>query len=139
MPGGPPESWAEAAWAERSKDKDPAMTAMDTTTTTRRKITLTASVGTDGIVHLEGQARPGADGRLHIHVQRGSAQEAKLLRWLDAEPGEAAEVRAVRREAAAAGYRLHYDSGAGTCGLSHDGLGRPLHNLTQAQAVVAVS
>ena len=115
------------------------MTAMDTTTT-RRKITLTASVGTDGIVHLEGQAGPGADGRLHIHVQRGSAQETKLLRWLDAEPGEAAEVRAVRREAAAAGYRLHYDGGAGTYTLSADGK-LPLHNLTldQAAAVVAVS
>lgn len=117
------------------------MTAMDTTST-RRKITLTASVGTDGIVHLEGQAGPGAEGRLHIHIQRGSAQEAKLLRWLDAEPGEAAEVRALRRERASAGYRLYYDTGVHTYSLSHDGEGRPpIHNLTldQAAAVVAVS
>jgi hypothetical protein len=55
---------------------------------TKRKITLTVSVGTDGIVHLEGQAGTGRENRLHIHIRRGSAQEAKLRRYLAAEDSD---------------------------------------------------
>ncbi len=47
-------------------------------------VTLAVSIGTDGLMHLEGQAGPGSDQRLHIHVHQ-PAQIAKLERFLDAQ------------------------------------------------------
>ena len=47
-------------------------------------ITLAVWIGDDNLVHLTGQAGPGPDGRLHIHVHQ-PAQQAKLRAFLDAQ------------------------------------------------------
>ena len=47
-------------------------------------VTLAVWIGDDGLVHLTGQAGPGPEGRLHIHVHQ-PAQRAKLRRFLDAQ------------------------------------------------------
>lgn len=52
--------------------------------TTKPTVTLAVYVGTDGLMHLEGQAGPGPDQRLHIHVHQ-PAQIAKLERFLAAQ------------------------------------------------------
>ena len=52
--------------------------------TTKPTVTLAVYVGADGLMHLEGQAGPGPDQRLHIHVHQ-PAQIDKLLRFLDAQ------------------------------------------------------
>ena len=111
---------------------------------TTRTITLTASIGTDDLVHLDGQAGPGAGNRVHIHVHQ-PAQADKLRRYLatatGAGPTDAELVRLVRRAADAAGWRLHWDGASytlDTAGLAErDRL--PIHNLTLAQAAAVVA
>jgi len=49
------------------------------------RLKLSVWTGKDSIVHLVGQPGKGQEGRLHIHIPRGSAQERKLLTWLAAQ------------------------------------------------------
>jgi hypothetical protein len=56
--------------------------------TSKPTVTLAVWVGDDGLMHLTGQAGPGRDRRLHIHVHQ-PAQVARLREFLAEQAGTA--------------------------------------------------